>query len=215
MGLDHINNQNFSSGQWAFQYGSCHLKGSEFKFSLCHPGASFNDSSQGEMACNVGSSHPVGGGFKDNSDCIQNCLIGEMCTVPNIGVEIESSAEWGSEIVSVNILCKESHTAGAKFYEDLDCDQNCFISETCVAPGVGVDKESSSELRSEIESASIIVLKEGAEVRILLYSGSWHPSLCRVIISQNVKLEFSLEYREGARDSQVISSIWASELERL
>ncbi len=67
-----------------------------------------------------------------NSDCIQNCQIGEMCTVPNVGVEIESSAKRGSE----NILCRESHTVG---------DQNCFISKSCVAPMVGMDKESSSE----------------------------------------------------------------------
>ncbi len=63
-----------------------------------------------------------------------------MCTVPNVGVEIESSAEQGSEIESVNILCRESHTVGAKFYEDLDCNQNFFISKTCVAPVVGWTK---------------------------------------------------------------------------
>ncbi len=40
----------------------------------------------------------------------------------------------GSEIESVNILCRESHTVGAKFYEYLDCDQNCVISKTCVTP---------------------------------------------------------------------------------
>ncbi len=125
-----------------------------------------------EIVCKVGNSQPVGAGFKGNSDCIQNGLIGEMCTVPNIGVEIESSAEQGSEIESVNILCTASHTVGATFYEDLDCDQNCFISKTCVAPGVGVNKESSSERGSEVVSGGIIVLKEGAEVRILDIQGA-------------------------------------------
>ncbi len=75
------------------QYGSRHQEGSEFKFSLRHPGASFNDNFKQEIVCNVGNSHPVGAGFKGNSDCIQNCLIGEICTVSNVEVEIESSAE--------------------------------------------------------------------------------------------------------------------------
>ncbi len=88
----------------------------------------------------MGNSHPADAGFKDNSDCIQNCLIGEMCTVPNDGVEIGSSAEQGSEIESVNILCRESHTVGAKCYEDLDCDQNCFISKTVLHLGWGWTK---------------------------------------------------------------------------
>ncbi len=97
----------------------------------------------------MGNSHPVGAGFTGNSDCIPNCLIGEMCTVPNVGV------------VSKYSVYGKSHCR-CQIYEDLDCDQNCFISKTCVAPEV---EWTNSHRLNGVGSGSIIVLKEGAELR--------------------------------------------------